>query len=490
MQNIVGEMSESEPTRIGWNVETMIDNFTGTYHVGLYDERINSGGMYSSVVVTGRGNTLKTTTGLLFLGRLMERYVSTTSSLDDNEESLQGIERMAHLLQHVAPTLVANRDLYNISKFKVRNGSSEKETSTIKWFDRIQALLNARAKKNTKEDRVVTPFLDPMDKSGKNFIVRLNLFVAFIDSLSKATIDVTQELINKSATDHSDQNIVTARESLIKTRIVREIPRLSAVGGSAWIMTAHMGDKLNFNPLETPQSKLAFMNARVTLKNAPEQVTFLSTYVLYSNHLRPLMEKKEPLYPANDSEFDFGIQLERDVDLMELHMMTLRSKVGLTGVEWAYVVSQTDGYDIPLSHFHFLKKYSFGFDGLGGQWINLWLLPDMKLSRTTIRGKVSDTKLIRALEITVAIMIKIICGDREVKEGFKKVGGTLQGLYEAVKEKGYDWEEIYTTRDFWTEDHYTNPVRYLSALDIIRMGTGEYVPYWKQKDFDEKKHKG
>lgn len=490
MQNIVSEMSESEVTRIGFNVETMIDNFTGTYFTGVYGDRVNSGGMFSSVVITGRGNTLKTTTGLLYQGRLLERYPSSTGTLDDNEESLTGIARINHLLQSVAPRIVSENSLYDQNKFKIRNGTSEKESSTVKWFDRIQALLNARIKKNTKDDWITTPFIDPMDTTGKSFIKRLKLVVPFIDSISKATIDVTQDIIEKAATDSSDQNIVVAREGLIKTRIIRDITRLSGVGGSAWIMTAHMGDKLNFNPLETPQAKLTFIGAKVTFKNAPEQVTFLSTYILYSNHLKPLMEGKEPMYPDNGDEFDFGLQLERDIDLMELHMMTLRSKVGLTGVEWAYVVSQTDGYNIPLSHFHFLKKYKFGFDGLGGQWLNMWLLPDVKISRTTVRAKcANDLKLARALEITVAILIKIITGDRALKQDFHKVGGTLQALYQAVIDKGYDWEEIYTTRDFWTEDHYTNPVRYLSAHDIIRMGTGDYIPYWKQEGFSEKNHK-
>lgn len=486
---IIGDMSESETTRIGYNVETMLDNFTGHYHDGMYGEKILSGGAYSSVLITGRGNTIKTTTGMMIQMRVMDRYPSTSGTVNDTEDSIVGIFRVEHLAAVIAPRLVKDRVFYNPNLFNISNASSEKEPTTTKWFDGLSARIRARMKKNVKADYTVTPFLDPMDESGKSFVKRLKLVMPFMDSMSKATIDLTQDIIDKAATDHSDQNIITARENLIKARMMREIPRLAGAGGSSWIITAHMGDKMQMMESGHVQSKLAFINAKVTLKHAPEPVTFLTTYILYSNHLKPLMnesDKKSPMYPQPD---DFGLALEKDIDLMELHMMTLRSKVGLTGVEWCYLISQTDGYFIPLSHFHFIKKYKFGIDGLGGTWLTLHLLPDVKLSRTTIFEKsTTDARVERALEITTAIMIQIITGNRQLKADLTKVGG-LQGLHQAIIDKGYDWEEIYKTREWWAENHYTNEVKYLSAWDIIRMATGEYVPYWKQKGFDPKNHK-
>ncbi len=484
---IVGDMSESDTMRIGYNVETMLDNFTGQYHTGTYGEKILSGGAYSSVLITGRGNTIKSTTGLMIQTRVMDRYPSTSGTVNDTEDSIVGIFRVEHLSASVAPRLVRDRAFYNTNLFKISNSSSEKEPTTTKWFDGLSARIRARMKKNVKADYTVTPFLDPMDETGKTYVKRLKLVMPFMDSMSKATIDLTQEIIDKAATDSSDQNIITARENLIKARMMREIPRLAGAGGTSWIITAHMGDKMQMMEMGTPQSKLAFINAKVTLKHAPEPVTFLTTYILYSNHLKPLMENKtDPLYPEDD---DFGLALEKDVDLMELHMMTLRSKVGLTGVEWCYVVSQSDGYKIPLSHFHFIKKYKFGLDGLGGTWLNLHLLPDVKISRTTINAKIAaEARLTRALEITTAIMIQIITGNREFKADFAKIGGLPQ-LYQAIIDKGYDWEEIYQTRDWWAENHYTNEVKYLSAWDIVRMATGDYIPYWKQPGFDVKNHK-
>lgn len=486
-KSIVGDMSESETMRIGYNAETMLDNFTGQYHVGTYGERLLSGGAYSSMLITGRGNTIKSTTGLTYMGRLLDRYPSTSATVNDTEDSIVGIFRIEHLLAKVSPSLVSDRVLYDVNRFKISNASSKTEPTTTKWFDGLSARIRARMKKNVKADYTVTPFLDPMDESGKTYIRRLKLVVPFMDSMSKATIDLTQEVIDKAATDSGDQNMVAARESLIKGRMMREIPRLAGAGGSSWIITAHMGDKMQLMESGHQQSKLAFINAKVTLKHAPEPVTFLTTYILYSNHLKPLMhDKTEPLYPEADP---FGLALERDIDLMELHMMTLRSKVGLTGVEWCYVVSQTDGYKIPLSHFHFTKKYKFGIEGLGGTWLTLHLLPDVKISRTTIQDKIEENpKLVRALEIQTAIMIQILVGNRELKADLMKLGGLPQ-LYQAIIDKGYDWDEIYATREWWAEDHYTNEVKYLSAWDIIRMGTGDYVPYWKQPNFDSKKHK-
>lgn len=487
--NIVGDLSDSETMRIGYNVETMLDNFTGQYHTGIYGDKLLSGGAYSSVLITGRGNTIKSTTGLMIQTRVMDRYPSATGTVNDTEDSIVGIFRIEHLSARIAPGLVKNRAFYDTNRYRISNSSSVKEPTTTKWFDRLSERIRARMKKNVKADYITTPFLDPMDESGKSFIKLLKLVIPFMDSMSKATIDLTQEVIDKAATDSGDQNIVAARESLIKGRMMREIPRLAGAGGSSWIITAHMGDKMQLMESGHVQSKLTFINAKVTLKHAPEPVTFLTTYILYSNHLKPLMndgDKKSPMYPQPD---EFGLSLEKDIDLMELHMMTLRSKVGLTGVEWCYVISQTDGYFIPLSHFHFIKKYKFGLDGLGSQWLTLQLLPDVKLSRTTIFDKAdNDYRVERALEITTAIMIRIITGDREFKRDFMKLGGLPQ-LYQAIIDKGYDWEEIYKTREWWSEQHYTDEVKALSAWDIIRMANGDYIPYWKQPNFDPKKHK-
>ncbi len=472
--------SDSEPLRVAYNVETMLDNITGRYHEGMWGDRILSGGLhqFQFTVVTGRGNTIKTGTGMMLINRTLVRYPSSMSTVNDTEDSIMGVERLEELAEYTAPTIIVDGILWNTMRFRISDSSSKDEYTTTKWYEKTKDKIEARIKKNTKEDWITTPFRDPTIEDKKVPIKKLKPFIPFLDSISKAKIDAIIDVEVKTEFDDKDRNILAAREGLMKTRMISEIGRLAAVGGSCWITTAHMGDKLNMNPMETPEKKLAFIRGNVAFKGMPENGTFLSCLILYSNHQKTLLHTdKTPMYPSKDAAN--GV---KDVDLLELHMMTLRSKVGRTGVEWSYCVSQSSGFHIPLSHYHLLKQYKFGFTTVGSEWTTMVLYPDVKISRATIFDKLDDDpKLVRAMEITIAIMLRLQLDPRFRRE-FMKVG-TLEKLYEAIKAKGYDWDEILQTRDYWTEDHYTNPIRYLSALDIIRMANDEYIPYWKQEGF-------
>ena len=55
---------------------------------------------------------------------------------------------------------------------------------------------------------------------------------------------------------------------------------------------------------------------------------------------------------------------------------------------------------------------------------------------------------------------------------------TPKELYEDIKKLGYKWEELLQTRNYWTFDQYTNPIRYLSTIDLLKMRAGLYTPYW------------
>ena len=51
-------------------------------------------------------------------------------------------------------------------------------------------------------------------------------------------------------------------------------------------------------------------------------------------------------------------------------------------------------------------------------------------------------------------------------------------LYEDLKKKGYDWDQLLSTRGWWAPNQYKHPVPYLSTVDLLRMRAGTYKPYW------------
>ena len=157
-------------------------------------------------------------------------------------------------------------------------------------------------------------------------------------------------------------------------------------------------------------------------------------------------------------------------------MAVARSKSGESGVVIDILVSQSDGVLPHLSQFHYIKNN--GRYGLGGNDRNyfLELLPDVNLSRTTVRTKIDENpKVRRALEITSELA--------QIEQYWRNIDPSIlckpKQLYEDIKKLGYNWDDILSnTRGWWTINNDTHPVPFLSTMDLLKMRNGTYKPYW------------
>jgi len=133
-----------------------------------------------------------------------------------------------------------------------------------------------------------------------------------------------------------------------------------------------------------------------------------------------------------------------------------------------------------LSEFHNIKEN--GRYGIGGndKYYSLDLLPDVTLSRTTVREKIDNNALLRrALNITSELFQISI-----YKSEIERIGllCTPKELYDDLKAQGYDWNMLLQTREYWTINQYDNPVPYLSSVDLLKMRKGLYFPYFLNED--------
>jgi hypothetical protein len=162
-------------------------------------------------------------------------------------------------------------------------------------------------------------------------------------------------------------------------------------------------------------------------------------------------------------------------DLMELTVMPIRTKGGITGFPFSLVVSQRFGLQETLSEYWYLKTY--GRFGLTGNQVQqrLALLPDVVFTRKSIRRiSQENAKFRRASQLLSELcQINNLWPEYAIENMVEPTK-----LYEGLKEKGYDWDELLETRGHWTFDQYTNPVKYLSAKDLLEMYHGNYHPYW------------
>lgn len=447
-----------------FNVGSLFDIQTGRYLVGEFGESVLCGGTPLLTGVCGRGNTYKSTVADFFKTTILDRYISTSLLEYDTEQS-KSPHRYTELQRHMRN--IAGRDLVDEGRLRITDATMY---SGNKWFDTIKEVAKAREKAKAQLMRT-TPFFDRKGEQIRTMVPGL----AGVDSLSQLRTDVVNELTDKGTAGGSERNVEAMRDASSKTQILNEMPELSASAGLYFIMTAHVGDKIQMDPYAPNPKKLGFLGAGASLKNVPEKFTFLTNNLWHTVSATPLLNQttKAPEFPRNKED-----DMRGDTDLMEVKIVNLRGKSGPSGVPFTVICSQSEGLLAGLSEFNYIRQ--FDRFGLGGNVQNYFLdlCPDISLSRTTIRGKIDGSwRLRRALEIT-SELCQIINYSHHVD---RSLLCTPAELFADIKARGYDWDELLGgTRGYWIfkEDEEAEPLKFVSTLDLLKMRKGLYVPYW------------
>lgn len=443
------------------NIGCLFDITTGHYVTGKHGESILIGGLAPLTGIGGRGNMYKSTIAHFMLLSALDRYVQANAQVFDTEMSLT-MMRM-HQLAARLPS-IGGKDLEELQRLMITDSTVYKGEA---WFNLLKEMLEEKIK-DPKANRGVMPCLD---RDGKNMEAWLPSIVE-VDSLSQFQTSSMEKIQDDAEVGSSGRNILALRSSMAKNQMLEEMPGLTGRTGAYMILTAHMGDDLALDPYAPPAKKLSFLKNKVKFKRVPENYTFLMNNCWYCYHAEPMINQttKAPEFPR-DSDDD----MKGDTDLMKVSLLQLRGKSGPTGLPIEILVSQSEGVLRSLTEFNYIK--TMGRFGIGGNDRNYFLdlVPDVSLSRTTVRGKINDNPhLQRALEITSEL-----CQITSLWHEFDdSLLCTPAELYEQIKAKGYDWSMILETRGFWIFEGSNDPRRFLSTKDILRMAKGKYVPYW------------
>jgi hypothetical protein len=174
--------------------------------------------------------------------------------------------------------------------------------------------------------------------------------------------------------------------------------------------------------------------------------------------------------------------MKGDTDLFLVTLVQLRSKTGPSGLIVQQIVSQQEGVLPSLTEFHYVKNNDRF--GLGGNVQNYYLelVPEVKLSRTTVRGKLDSNPLLRRAMTVTAEMCQMTYLWHDLEEGLMC---TPKELYDDLIKLGYNWNILLNTRGWWTNnnDSSKHELPFISTMDLLRMRKGLYHPYW----LDDKK---
>lgn len=299
--------------------------------------------------------------------------------------------------------------------------------------------------------------------------------VAIVDSLSQFEPKSTVDMLEKQKQEDGKTNTYYMKQGGYKDKFIAQVPVLTAKANVKFMTSAHIGKKVNMDanmyaPKETKQT--AFMKEGEYAKGVSPKFFYLMNLVFYNNTATVLKNKttKLPEFPLSADES------EQETDLMIVRCQPLKNKSGAIGYTIPLIFSQKDGLLPHLSAFYYLKTKKFGIEG-NDRTYNLVLLPDVKLSRTTVRKKINtNSKLRRALEILRDLHQLKVFHPEYIQAGLWK---EPKQLYDEIIAQGYDWDDLLNTIDYPPIDSYSedNPP-HLSIVDLLRMAIGDYKPYW------------
>lgn len=457
-----------------FQISPLIDCITGTLVKGLRGEYILVGGFNAHMGLTGINNGNKTLILISLLAKMFQRLkhlgidlqhldTENTTEMTRFIQIFRGImldEGFTHdEIEELIPELA--------SVFHLRNTA---DISANAWYDELDELGHARLK--AKNDMFECPW------RGLNGEV-LNKFLphfAGIDSFSGLEPDVvTEKFMDANTAGSSDNNTMYLKDNMAKSQMLSRWVNTNPRHGVYMISTAHLGQNTSLDARSPPEKKNAFMKQNHKLLRVPASYYYYTSTLFFVNSNTPLLNgDRVPQYPVDTDDKEKG-----DTKDMLLEILVLRNKFGPSGVFFNLVATQNKGINWSLSEFHNIRTRRFGFTGNDQNYV-LDLLPDVKLSRTTVRTKlIENPKLRRAVEITTEIYMM----QRYMYDSIpKKYRGDMSEVVEGLKSWGWDLDMILNTRGYWTPDNYDHPIPHLSGYDILRMSKGEYVPYWCTED--------
>lgn len=442
-----------------FNLGCLFDIPTGRYFEGKNGEMVLNGGLAHFTGIAGRGNMGKSLIAHFMILRIMSRYLARANFYDT--ETSMTLARLYQLAMQFAN--LAERDLAEEKQLILTDSV---QMSGNKWFDKFRDLSNMK-RKEAKSLKRTTPFID----NKGDFITTILPHLFEVDSLSMFITDSVEGIYEKNEIGDAAANTDALRSAAAKTQMLMQLPNLTAGANNLLIATAHVGDKHQLDPYAPDPKKLAFLKGKNVFKNVPEKFTFLTNNLWYCNSVSVLQNQstKAPEFPADADD-----NLKGDTDLNLLLLQNLRAKAGPTGMPFEVIYSQREGLLVGLSEFNYCKFFKYGIGGHDRAYF-MDLYPDVTMQRTTVRGKIKeDPKLQRAMEISSEL-----CQMENL--GFIQARGLLMEpaeLHAKLKEKGYNMDQILSTRGWWDFEENQNPLDFCSTLDLLRMAKGEYKPKW------------
>lgn len=440
---------ESDTSTVSFNTGTMFDLTTGVFEQGKDGKMYLTGGLGCQLTgVVGRNSNFKSTVAASLIMRAANIYNDVGVLVFDTENSIM---RDRNRALGMAEELAGNIDENQVVWLSGANMSLEEFDSKL--------LDHCKKKEAAAKDLMVeTPFLDENHKP----IMQLIPTFVFIDSLTEAYCGSEEEMMDelhsaKSGLEDSKSNTVFMKDGNRKTLWTRTLRRRCEKYGLVMVVTGHYDQKMAIDMYHPNPKETLFGKQDWVVKGVGSKFKFLSSIYAKTEASELKDSNGDPMYQTP------GNTVARD--LWEVNMYIDRCKSTAAGTVTSYVCSQTSGLLNAVTYYHYIRSNEYyGCNG-SKQKQQLKLMPDVTISRNTIRQLVdSNAQLRRALEITAHFC-------------FAKNKFHPQFAYDLNEDPNHilDWllsdkqkdlkDEILNSRGYWTYKQDDKP--YMSIYDIL-----------------------
>ena len=450
---------DAKPLRPMPNVGAGFDIPSGTFIEGEFGEMILNGGAPPFIVIAAGPNCYKTLMLIYFATTVMDRMGSFTKGLLYDTEENAFTESLSRLIQENPD--INDKDMFFNDRLIITDKNC---LSGEEFFKRCQVAMDAKT--NNKKLVITTPFVD---KKTGTLIKRPIFSIIAIDSISEFSTKASDNLIDNSELGSSEQLPAHLKLGLMKNNMISRIPALANRSNTIFMMTGQVGYKINMNPMQPNTKTMPAMKQDEIVKGCSPKLHVLANLTWAARATKVLENRntKAPEYPKIQ-----GVEIEGDKDLNLVSYNTWRSKVGKSNLFNHVVISQSDGVLPTLTELLILKDGEYGLSG-GQQNYFSPLLPDVKMSRTTARGKIDNNeRLRRAINLSSEI-----CQMKQLGLHSNLIMD-MELLVQKLTTAGYNIDQILDTRGYWIPKEVDNPKQFLSSLDLLRMANGTYKPYW------------
>jgi len=445
------------------NTGTLFDLVLGQYVPGIDNHFVLNGGLAATNGVMGTPQMFKSTLALALTVNTMARYPLSTTYVNDSDFALGDKRRILEMLNlyHDDPIERARVLATMEEDFRITNSS---EHDLESFIDKIKE-IDVFKTKNRKDFLVEIPMLDHRTNKAQQMMIPT--FVV-VDTWTSALVKSAMDVLDKHAASSSDTNTLFMRTGLVKTKIMTQLPIIAVRSGIYFILTAHVGNKVDMSGSYGPPPKdMQYMKQGQALKGVGSEYLRLVSNLIESRSATVLFDKdKECEYPLPSG-------ITGPTEMSTIDAVVVRCKNNNSGAKFSPVMSQSRGLETELSNYHYLRKNDYF--GLTGNNINHQpaLLPEVTLSRTKASTKLMDYKTARAVELLAQLCY--VQNNWTVRDDTKLFQMTPTELTEGlVKCSGYAMDDILNSRGWWS--YGDQPRSYLSLLDVLDIASGNYKP--------------